>query len=211
VNAPAHCTIVDYGMGNLGSIGNMLKKIGATSSITHKPDDILGAERLILPGVGAFTKGMSNLRERGLIPALEEAVLSRQTPLLGICLGMHLIGRSSEEGEGEGLGWVPADCIKFRAGEKGKSGRLKVPNMGWNQVAVDAGSKIFSDWEGEARFYFVHSYYLKCDSDDIVAATARYGIEYAAAIEMDNIFAVQFHPEKSHRFGMRLLRRFLVI
>jgi glutamine amidotransferase len=203
------CTIIDYGMGNLGSIGNMLKKIGTEYRVSSEPDVIATSNRLILPGVGAFESGMENLRERGLIAPLERAVLERKVPILGICLGMHLFTRRSEEGGGEGLGWVAADSVKFRSLTDAAGRSLKVPHMGWNLLKIQPYSRLFEDWKGEARFYFVHSYHVSCDDPKLVAGETDYGGPFTSSIDQDNIFGVQFHPEKSHRFGMRLLTRFV--
>jgi glutamine amidotransferase len=196
--------IVDYGMGNLGSIANMCKKIGVGATVTADSGAILAAEKLILPGVGAFDEGMRNLAERGLVPVLGDKVLQQKTPVLGICLGMQLMTRGSEEGSRAGLGWVPARTVRLRVNGSG----LKVPHMGWNAVQPSAGSALFRDLPSPPRFYFVHSFHVTCDSVSDVAATVTHGHEFPAAFEHGHIYGVQFHPEKSHRFGMALLQRF---
>lgn len=198
-------TIIDYGMGNIGSIYNMLRKIGVNARVSNKVEDIESASKLILPGVGAFDKGIENLNALELTPALEEKVLNKQTPFLGICVGMQLICKGSEEGKLPGLGWIDAECMRFNfEGEK----NLKVPHMGWNVVFPRNNSKLFQNYEGEIRYYFVHSYFVKCKNSDIICGETQYGERFTCAIQKDNIFGVQFHPEKSHRFGMQLLKNF---
>lgn len=198
-------TIVDYGVGNLGSIRNMLKKVGSESRITSFPSEISTANKLILPGVGAFDAGMRHLQNSGLIPALQERVKERGVPILGICLGMQLLTQRSEEGVLPGLGWVDAEAVRFKI-EEGAS--LKVPHMGWNVVNPHKPSLLLNGAHPEERFYFVHSYFVRCSNRADVLLTARHGNEFDAAFESDNIMGVQFHPEKSHKFGMRLLRNF---
>ncbi|MDO9419789.1 MAG: imidazole glycerol phosphate synthase subunit HisH [Herminiimonas sp.] len=198
-------TIVDYGMGNLGSIKNMLKKVGFQCEITSSPDKIMSASKLILPGVGAFDAGMARLNDSGLIPALNEQVLLNKIPVLGICLGMQLMTHSSEEGHLPGLGWVDAKTIRFSFPE---NSHLKVPHMGWNIVTFPKSSNLINAAEIEERFYFVHSYYVKCENNHDVLMRAKYGHEFDAGFEVGNVMGVQFHPEKSHKFGMRLLRNF---
>lgn len=201
-------TIIDYGMGNIGSVANMLRKIGAPAVVSSDPDVIRRASKLILPGVGAFDVGMSNLRTLGLIAVLNEVVLQRAVPLLGICLGMQLLTKSSEEGNEPGLGWFDARTVRFRLSPEQSEGRfpLRVPHMGWKTVAIIKTDSLFRDLEGP-RFYFVHSYHVACLPEDTVA-TARHGNEFVAAIQKGNVCGVQFHPEKSHKFGLRLLANF---
>ena len=197
--------IIDYGLGNLGSISNMLKVIGEKSIITSDHKQIQSADKLILPGVGAFDAGMTKLSERGLISVIREETLHKCKPILGICLGMQLLGRSSEEGTLPGLGLIPFDNIRFRiALESG----LKVPHMGWDVVRFERNSPLFEGIEGTQRYYFVHSYHAVCDSPENCLMTCDYGYEFTAAVVKDNILGVQFHPEKSHNFGMNLLENF---
>lgn len=198
--------IVDYGMGNLGSIANMLRKAGAEARIASAADEVARAGKLVLPGVGAFDAGMRNLEERGLLPALRERALGAKVPVLGICLGMQLFCRSSEEGSREGLGWFDARCVRFRFPE-GAAPR-KVPHMGWNTVAAVRESALFRGMPPVPRFYFVHSFHVVCRDPGDVLATTDYGIPFASAVGRGNLLGVQFHPEKSHSFGMRLLRNF---
>jgi imidazole glycerol-phosphate synthase subunit HisH len=203
--------IVDKGTGNVGSISNMLARVGASARVSSDPAEVAAADKLILPGVGAFDDGMQSLDERGLIPALHEAVLERRTPILGICLGMQLMGRRSEEGERAGLGWIDAESVRFRFDDvtKTERSRLRVPHMGWNELTPRRAHPLFDEMESTPRFYFVHSYHVVCDGPEQVLAGSCYGREFTAAVVRDHIVGVQFHPEKSHRFGMRLLRNFV--
>jgi glutamine amidotransferase len=198
--------IVDYGLGNLGSIANMLKKVGAAATITADPAVIRQADRLILPGVGAFDTGMRNLEERGLIPLLNERVLGDEVPILGVCLGMQLLGRRSEEGQLPGLGWLDAAAVRFKF--EGVNAHLKIPHMGWNELTVCQPHPLFADLQEESRFYFVHSYHVVCANPANVLARTTYGFDFTSAVVKGNIIGVQFHPEKSHRFGMTLLQNF---
>lgn len=197
-------TIVDYNMGNLGSIRNMLKKIGVDCEVTADPSRIAAATQLILPGVGAFDAGMENLHRSGLVPLLNERVREAGVPILGICLGMQLMTKGSEEGFLPGLGWVDARTRRFQP----RDPALKVPHMGWNRVAVARPSPLVDELPVEARFYFVHSYYISCANEDDVLLRTTHGEEFTSAFEHGNVSGVQFHPEKSHRFGMQLLRNF---
>lgn len=202
-------TIVDYGMGNIGSILNMLKKIGVQGNISSDPSVVESANKLILPGVGAFDQGMSNLKERGLIEPLTRAVMEKKTKVIGICLGMQLFCKRSEEGTLPGLSWLDAEVIRFNfQGANNENQRLKIPHMGWNTVTVKKSLSVSEGITDETRFYFVHSYHLKCNNagDELLSAT--YGYPFPAAIANENLFGVQFHPEKSHRFGMQLLKNF---
>ncbi len=197
--------IIDYGLGNLGSIANMLKVIGEKSVITSDPEKIKNADKLILPGVGAFDAGMTQLSERGLISILQEETMQKGKPILGICLGMQLLGRKSEEGTLPGLGLIPFDNIRFRIDPE--SG-LKVPHMGWDVVRFEQSSPLLEGIEGTQRYYFVHSYHAVCDAQENCLMTCDYGYDFTAAVVKDNMMGVQFHPEKSHNFGMRLLENF---
>ncbi len=197
-------TIIDYGMGNVGSIANMLRKLGVEAVVSHSTDDIGRAEKLILPGVGSFDHGMRNLRERKLVPVLEEQVHGRGTPVLGICLGMQLMGTGSAEGCEPGLGWIDADSVRLRPESEGD--RLTVPHMGWNTVRLAGPGP--DSLGADARFYFVHSFHLDCRDRSDVLAWTTYGRSFVSAVRRDNLMGVQFHPEKSHRFGLRLLSDF---
>lgn len=199
-------TIVNYGMGNLGSIRNMLKKIGVESQITADPAQVLAASKLILPGVGAFDAGMRSLNESGMVPALHEQVLRRRTPVLGICLGMQLMTTRSDEGSLAGLGWVDADTVRF---PESPDNAIKVPHMGWNLVKPVKPSALLEGVHADARFYFVHSYLVRCRERADVLLTTEHGVSFDAGFERGNVMGVQFHPEKSHRFGMWLLKNFV--
>lgn len=198
--------IVDYGMGNLGSIHNMFHRLGLDSTVTGDPAGIARADKLILPGVGAFDVGMRNLRERGLIPLLETKVRRDRTPVLGICLGMQLLSLRSEEGQLPGLGWIEAETVRFRF--ENQVAPLKVPHMGWNHVRPRKDLPLFDRMYEQPRFYFVHSYHVHCRNPEDVWLSSQYGFEFTAAVQRDNVVGVQFHPEKSHKFGMRLLENF---
>jgi len=201
--------IVDYNMGNVGSIRNMLRNIGAESVITSDIDEISRASKLILPGVGAFDNGMTHMQQMHLPDVLGEMVLGRRVPVLGICLGMQLITRRSEEGELPGLGWIQADTVRFEFDHQAES--TKIPHMGWNIARprhCDTLFKGLGDSEDTA-FYFVHSYHVLCDDESDVLARSTHGYEFTCAIEKGNILATQFHPEKSHRYGMQLLKNFV--
>ena len=197
--------IIDYGLGNLGSIANMLKVIGEKSVITSDVREIEKADKLILPGVGAFDAGMKQLAERGLVSFLQEQVLQEGKPILGICLGMQLLGRKSEEGKMRGLGLIPFDNIRFRIDP---TSNLKVPHMGWDIVNFTKESPLIEGIDGVQRYYFVHSYHAVCDYPENSLMTCDYGYEFTAAVVKGNIMGVQFHPEKSHNFGMKLLENF---
>lgn len=197
--------IINYGLGNLGSIQNMLKAIGEKSLITDSIKELDKCDRYILPGVGAFDAGMSKLNETGLFEYIKEKALSERKPILGICLGMQLLGRKSEEGELPGLSLIPFDNIKFRVDTE----ILKVPHMGWDIVELKQKHPLVCGFEGTQRYYFVHSYHAKCDNEENVLMTCDYGYEFAASVVKDNIMGVQFHPEKSLDFGMSLLRNFV--
>jgi glutamine amidotransferase len=200
-------TIVDYGMGNLGSISNMLRKIGVACRVSSDVAAIAEAEKLILPGVGAFDAAMQRIDSSGLRPALERRVLVEKVPVLGICLGMQLLAESSEEGKLPGLGWIPAEVLDFRGRV---APELKVPHMGWNVVVPSTDSALTRGLAEmvEPRFYFVHSYFVRCRDPHHSILRTRYGLEFDSGVHRDNIYGVQFHPEKSHRFGMTLLQNF---
>lgn len=198
--------IIDYGLGNVGSIRNMLKVIGEKSVITCDKETIKSADKIILPGVGSFDMGMKNLHERSLCELLKEEAASGK-PILGICLGMQLLGRSSEEGTTNGLGLIPFTNIRFRFQQ---DTNLKIPHMGWDVVTFTLDSPLTYGIDGmKQRYYFVHTYHALCDSKENVLMTCDYGYEFAAAVRSANVYGVQFHPEKSHDFGMRLLENFV--
>jgi glutamine amidotransferase len=203
-------TIVDYGLGNLGSIKNMFKYIGVRSCIENDVDRIKNASKILLPGVGSFDTAMEKINENGLNEALHEKAVKEQIPVLGICLGMQLLTSSSQEGDLNGLGWIPAKTLMYK-NHIDKS--YNIPHMGWNLVRKSGESDLtqgFEDYE-EARFYFVHSYFVKVDDERNSILKTSYGVEFDSAIQKDNIYGAQFHPEKSHKFGMKLFKNFASI
>ncbi len=199
-------TIVDYKTGNLGSIQNILKRIGEQSVVTSDKEVIAKATKLILPGVGAFDTGMRNLIDLDLIGVLNRKVVEEETPVLGICLGMQLLSKGSEEGELKGLGWIDALTIRFCFKD---SMEYKIPHMGWNFIKQHKPSRLLDNMFNEPRFYFVHSYYFKATEDEDVLTSTEYETEFTSAVERKNILGVQFHPEKSHKYGMKLLKNFV--
>lgn len=198
--------VVDYGMGNLGSILNMLRKVGAQAKASAAPADIRSAEKIVLPGVGAYDHGMRQLASLGLKSVLTERVVEQGVPLLGICLGAQLLTAGSDEGNLGGLGWIPGRTVRFTPDV---APGLKVPHMGWNAVHPRRSGGLFAGLESGSRFYFVHSFYLQCDFQEDVLATTVYGLEFASAIQRGRIAGVQFHPEKSHKFGMSMMKNFI--
>jgi glutamine amidotransferase len=204
-DAMARVSIVDYGVGNIGALLNMFDYLGFEAHAVEDAASILAAERLVLPGIGAFDKAVQTLRDRNLIEPLDEAVRRRLTPVLGVCLGMQLLARSSAEGQLPGLGWIAADVRRI---ELPAGCRLKVPHIGWSDVKPAGAHSLFlttQPGEEPERFYFDHSYHMVCDDSTDVAATIDYGGSLCCAVERGNVTGMQFHPEKSHRFGMRLL------
>jgi imidazole glycerol-phosphate synthase subunit HisH len=197
--------VVDYGVGNIGALLNMLDHLGIACMASSAAHAIGSARKLLLPGVGAFDHAMSTLRSRELVAPLEDAVLGKGIPILGVCLGMQLFGRRSEEGGDAGLSWVPADVVRIRPPT---DSLLKVPHVGWSHVKPVAPSILFPQNASPERFYFVHSYHMRCDDSTHVKATIEYGEPLCCAVSVGNIHGVQFHPEKSHKFGMRLLKDF---
>ena len=198
--------IVDYGMCNVGSIRNMLKRVGVAAVVSPDAEDLRRAERIILPGVGSFDAGMENLEQRGFVEVLDERVRGAGVPVLGICLGMQLLTRSSEEGRRAGLGWLAADTVRFDF--SALDSRPRVPHMGWNTIDPRREHELFAGLEAPPRFYFVHSYHVVCEDPTDVLATCRHGYEFTCVVGRSNVFGTQFHPEKSHRFGLRLLENF---
>lgn len=196
--------IVDYDIGNLSAVSSMLQRIGVTSKISSCAEDIAQADRIILPGNGAFDACMLNLRASGLIPVLEQQVLRREVPMLGICVGAQMLGLSSAEGVEPGLGW-----LDMRVERLPTDTDLRIPHMGWNHVVpVQLSHPIAKDMNDDTRFYFVHSYYMSPSDPSDVLLTTKYGIQFASGVARGNIVGVQFHPEKSHRFGKLLFEAF---
>lgn len=197
--------VINYGLGNLTSIQNMFRRLGIDAVITDDKQKIRDASKILLPGVGHFKKGMANLRETGIADLLQEEVIIKGKPILGICLGAQLMTRHSEEGDVDGLGWVDAVTVKFN---EASLNNLPIPHMGWADIKTNAGCGLWNDLPADPRFYFVHSYHFKFDNPAQVTATADYGYEFACAFHRDNIYGTQFHPEKSHKFGMKVLENF---
>lgn len=192
--------------GNFSSVVKMVGKVGGEAALVHSPADLAAYDKVILAGVGAFDHGMASIRDAGWLSALEDAALNRKAPILGICLGMQLLCNGSEEGVLPGLRWIDADVKRFRFPA---DSTLKVPHMGWNTVTVAKPNPLVQPDEGEQRFYFVHSYHAVCKHPEDVLATTTHGYEVTAALSRGNIYGAQFHPEKSHRFGMALMKRFV--
>ena len=199
-------TIIDYGMGNLGSIVNTLRRIGVSGKVTSDSNDVRTADKIILPGVGSFNKGMENLKSAGLVPALEEQVLENDVPILGICLGMQLFSDRSEEGDARGLGWIKADTVRFHFESNGS--RLKIPHMGWNSV-ISTEDPLLANVTPDDRFYFVHSYHIAQIEEELVIGTTLYGYEFPSVIRQGTIYGIQCHPERSHSSGIRVLKNFM--
>lgn len=199
--------ILDYGMGNVGSIENMIRKIGCRDvKISREAEEIRAADKLILPGVGAFDAGIKRLSQYGLDKLIYEHVWDKKQPILGICLGMQMMGRDSEEGERKGLGLLPFSCTRFSLPADSP---LKIPHMGWDRTVIQADTPLTCGLDKKERYYYVHSYHAVCDNPANVLMTCEYGYPFPGAVYHDNIYGVQFHPEKSHRYGMKLLQNFV--
>lgn len=202
MSGKATVSLLSYGIGNLGSVRNMFKRLGVTTEDITSPEQLQQAQRVLLPGVGAFDHGMGALINGGWVDAIREHVQTGK-PLLGICLGMQLLLDSSEEGELSGFGFVPGQVKRFESGTG-----LRVPHMGWNFANPTSENKLFDELDTEARFYFVHSYFAAPSSEQNVLATTNYGFPFASAVHKENVYGTQFHPEKSHKYGMKLLENF---
>ena len=198
--------IVDYGVGNLRSVQNMLRVLGHDSKIVSTPDEVSEATKIILPGVGHFDFGMKSLAERNLINVLNEKVLEHRTPVLGICLGAQLLTRRSDEGEVSGLGWINAETTKFDSSRLDSS--LRIPHMGWADTEYRRSNRLFEGAGNNPRYYFVHSFHIVCEDEADELCHATHGYRFVAGVARENIRGVQFHPEKSHRFGKRILANF---
>jgi glutamine amidotransferase len=197
--------IIDYGLGNVRAFQNVYKGLNIEVSVAKGADELQGASKVLLPGVGAFDHAMELLNRSGMRPALDKLVLDDRVPVLGICVGMQILARSSEEGRTPGLAWIQGEVRGFKSLRKDN---LFVPHMGWNDVHPRSDTKLFNQLGSEARFYFLHSYYFQCDRPEDIAAITNYGTEFSSAVNAGHIYGVQFHPEKSHRFGTQLLRNF---
>lgn len=199
-------TIVDYGLGNVLAFANVYKRLNVPIAIAKNAIDLKGATKIILPGVGAFDHAILLLKQSGMREALDTMVLRDRVPVLGICVGMQIMGRSSEEGHERGLGWINGQVKRFDPATLSHSTRL--PHMGWNDVKPLIHHKLFEGLEHDARFYFLHSYYFHCVRNEDILATADYGGPFSCAVNTKNIYGIQFHPEKSHHFGTQLLKNF---
>ena len=201
--------VVDYGVGNLGAIPNMLDRLEAHATVTSDPAVIAQADRIILPGVGNFGAGMANLHARGLIPVLEDRIVRASVPTLGVCLGMQLLFEGSEEAAQPGLGWLRGRVVRFRS--TGADREQPIPHMGWAELDMKRPTPLLGDLRDTPRFYFAHSYHPEPADPEDVIATASYRYPFAAVVQRANIHGAQFHPEKSHRFGLQLLKNFIQI
>ena len=201
-------TIVDYGLGNIRAFSNMYKRMNVETRVATNAEQLGNATKIILPGVGAFDHAMESLQASGMRATLDKLVLEKSVPVLGICVGMQILADGSDEGRLPGLGWVSGRVRSFRSAAAAPGADLPLPHMGWNNVRPIRGLELFKGMEAEPRFYFLHSFYFECASQDGVAATATYGIDFECAIHSANIYGVQFHPEKSHHCGAALLRNF---
>jgi glutamine amidotransferase len=198
-------TIIDYGVGNLASVKNMLKKAGFESVLASDISTIENADKIILPGIGAFDHCMQRFNASGLRSLVTQKVIEEKVPLLGICVGLQMLMENSEEGSEPGLGWIAGKTVKFK---KEKLGDLKIPHMGWTDVEIVKPSELTKDLGNEPRFYFVHSFYVQPDNKEDELLRANYGYDFTAGVSRDNIYGVQFHPEKSHKYGMKILENF---
>ena len=200
-------SVIDYGMGNCGSVVNMIRKIGGEARIVSTYEDVLTSKKLVLPGVGSFDAGMQSLDTSRISQAIKSALDKPDVKLLGICLGMQLLLETSQEGIRPGLGLVKGHVKKFVLADK----KMKIPHMGWNVVKAIGDAPLLDSSCEELRFYFVHSYYVDCDEKSDIAGVTSYGHDFVSALQKGNIFGLQFHPEKSHQFGMEVFRRYLNI
>lgn len=199
--------VIDHGLSNIGSVVNMLKRIGVEAVKADEPADLNSCERIILPGVGAWDAAMGRIQESGFLDALVREVLEKKKPFLGVCLGMQLLFEGSNEGQQAGFGWIPGQLRKFGGGGEAN---LKVPHMGWNGVELARPHPLVDSLPEKSKFYFVHSYYAE-DAGDCTLMWSHYGRRFVAAVARDNIMGVQFHPEKSHKYGFQLFRSFMDI
>jgi len=198
--------IINYGVGNINAFVNVYKKLGTDFIVANSNNDLVNISHLVLPGVGSFDHAMTKLNESGMKPRIDDLVMNKCIPIIGICVGMHLLAKSSDEGELAGLGYVDAVVRKFK--ETHNNDKTILPHMGWNDIAYIGNSKLFKDIQESSFFYFLHSYYFSCNKSDYCIAMAEYGGKFVSAINHGNIYGVQFHPEKSHQNGIQLLKNF---
>lgn len=199
-------TIIDYGLGNIKAFANLYERLNVKVKIAKESKDLIGADKIILPGVGSFDYAMTRLEESGMKAKLNDLVLVEKIPILGVCVGMQMMGNRSDEGELAGLGWIDGEVKLF---DKTKIPyKTKSPHMGWNNISPQKETIILNSLNEESRFYFLHSYYFKCNNEENVLATSEYGEIFACVINKENIYGVQFHPEKSHKWGEQVLRNF---
>lgn len=199
-------TIIDYGVGNIFAFQNVYKRLNIPTKIAKKVNDLEEVEKIILPGVGHFDYAMSQLNKSGMRDRLDELVIKEKKKVIGICVGMQMMGKKSDEGEMDGLGWIDAEINKFDVSTI--TYHTKLPHMGWNDVFPKEGHQLFHGLEKDAIFYFLHSYYFKCNDEKNRIATTDYGIEFTSSVQNDNVYGIQFHPEKSHSYGEKLLYNF---
>ncbi len=199
-------SIVDYGLGNLKAFANIYKRLNIEAEFVKTPEHLNSASKIILPGVGAFDHAMEVLNKSGMREKLDELVLQKKVPVLGICVGMQMLGKRSDEGELKGLGWIDGEIKKFDT--QAIKQKPLLPHMGWNDVYPTSNNQLFNELENDAIFYFLHSYYFSCNTIQDEIARSEYGIEYTCAVNHENIYGVQFHPEKSHQYGIQLLKNF---
>lgn len=201
-------TIVDYGLGNINAFANLYKKLNVKLQFAKDINDLSGTTKLILPGVGAFDHAMKKLNDSGMREKLDELVLEKNIPVIGICVGMQIMANNSEEGELNGLGWIPGQVKKFTRATLALESDFPLPHMGWNSLSIVRSSNLFDGLDDRKQFYFLHSYYYQPDNEDCILATAEYGFEYACVINRNNVYGIQCHPEKSHHNGIALLKSF---
>jgi len=199
-------SIIDYGLGNIQAFVNVYKRLHIPVSVAKTAEDFSAATKLILPGVGAFDHAMTRLNASGMREKLDERVQGNGVPVLGICVGMQMLADGSDEGVLPGLGWIPGRVRSFASNPA--SSQLALPHMGWNDVTPSPNAALFSGFDDDARFYFLHSYFFECQQADHAAASATYGLDFTCAVAAKNVYGVQFHPEKSHHFGVNLLKNF---
>ena len=199
-------TIIDYGLGNIRAFVNVYERLNIKTKVAHCANDLKDASKIILPGVGAFDHAMTQLNQSGMREEIEKQVLCNKVPVVGICVGMQMLAKSSDEGKLPGLGWIDGVVKIFDTSKINYKTRL--PHMGWNSIKPINNQPLLFGFNDDSRFYFLHSYYFVCNNSDDVISTTDYGITYASAVNKDNIFGIQFHPEKSHSNGIRLLENF---